>query len=433
MPFNKIGGGSNPTGAGYPISLLPGQSFMLPSGQGIVGSFGSVVYPQYGSGNVFTGQYALSMGLYSQLQVYDQTLNYWRTVCTGLPYNYVTVSSDGQNYRISNPTGCPVGAIITAAGSGGTNGFYGFVNSFNNSGVAATIVNGLVSVGNTSFTITPSAGGSTWNAIVGGAVNTTISVSGTVYQSAKGILTAFGATTGGITASGGSNYTRAPIIMFVAPPNQGQQPCILPTATCTISGGAVNAVTVVNQGAGLLGLPGIVVVPQPGDTTGGGAVLGWLAANNSMVGSGAVTAMWPTYYGTAVTAVPTFTYAGTANPAPTATAIMNWSVTSITNTTPGAGYGNNLGAVWSGGIVAGTAANSNAIMDKLLLPYPLFPPLTITNGTGVSVLASAYGGANIQAAATIAIVNNNNAATTTVAVQTPVYGGNNDTLFLIPL
>ncbi|HEX8807705.1 MAG TPA: hypothetical protein VF760_01785 [Xanthobacteraceae bacterium] len=431
MPFNKIGGGSALAGPGYPISLAPGQAFMLPAGQGVVGSFGAVVNPQIGSGNIFTGQYALSMGLYSQLQMYDPTLNYWRTIAVGLPWNYVTISSDGQNYRVINSTGTPVAALITNAGSAYTNGFYGFLNSFNNSGNAVTIQNGILTAGNTTLTVTPSAGGSTWNVIVGGAINTTISVSGTVYQSQGGILTPFGATTGGLTASGGANYTRPPIIMFTAPPNQGAQPCILPTATCTISGGAINAVTVVNQGAGLLGLPGIVVVPQPGDTTGGGAILGWLAANNSQVGSGTILAMWPSYNGTAVSAVPTFTFSPASTTA--VTAIMNWSVTSITNTTPGVGYTNAF-AVWAGGIVAGAAANSNAILDKLALPYPLFPPLSVVAGTGVSTLASAYGGANIQAAATIAFGTQLAAGTvTTVAVQTPVFGGNNDTLMFLPL
>ncbi|MBA0087607.1 MAG: hypothetical protein HRJ53_21695, partial [Acidobacteria bacterium Pan2503] len=56
MPFNKIGGGSALAGGTYPLSLAPGQAFMLPAGQGVVGSFGAVVNPQLGSGNVFTGQ-----------------------------------------------------------------------------------------------------------------------------------------------------------------------------------------------------------------------------------------------------------------------------------------------------------------------------------------------------------------------------------------
>jgi hypothetical protein len=431
MPFNKIGAGSNIPAPGYPISLLPGQAFMLPAGQGVVGTFGSVLGPQLASGNIFTGQYALGMGLYSQLQVYDPTLNYWRTIASGLPYAYVTISSDGQNYRVVNPTGCPNAALITNAGSAYTNGFYGFLNSFNNSGVAVTIQNGILTPGNTTLTVTPSAGGSTWNTIVGGAINTTISFSGTVFQSQGGILSPFGGTGGSITANAGTNYTRAPIILFTAPPNQGAQPCVLPTAVAAITGGAISAVTVVNQGAGLLGLPGIVVVNAPGDTTGGGAVLGWAVAQSSQVGTGTLLAMWPTFLGTAVAAVPTFTFSPASTTA--VTAIMNWSVTSITNTTPGVGY-NGAFAVWAGGIVAGVAANTNAILDKLAYPYPIFPPVSVAATTGVTTLASAYGGCNIQAAATLAFGTQLAAGTVgTVAVQTPVFGGNNDTLMFLPL
>ena len=431
MPLNKMGGGSQPVGPTYPISLAAGQAFMLPAGQGVVGSYGSVVYPQYGSGNIFSGQYIITLGLYSELQVYDPVLNHWRTLAASIPWNPITVSSDGQNYRILNPTGTPVAALITNAGSAYTNGFYGFVNAFNTSGQAVTIQNGTVTAGNTTLTVTPSAGGSTWNVIVGGAINTTLSFTGTVYQSLKGVLSPFGGTGAALTGSGGTNYTRPPIIMFTAPPNQGQQPYVLPTATCTISGGIINAITVVNQGAGLLGLPGITVVPQPGDTTGGGALLGWIVGNSGQVGSGTILAMYPSYNGTPVAAVPTFTFSPASTTA--VTAIMNWSVTSITNTTPGVGYTNAF-ATWQGGIVAGTAANSNAILDKLALPYPIFPPLSVVAGTGVTTLASAYGGVNIQAAATIAFGTQLAAGTvTTVAVQTPVFGGNNDTLYLMPL
>jgi hypothetical protein len=431
MSLMKIGGASNLAGPGYPISLAPGQAFMLPAGQGVVGSFGAVNYPQVGSGNVLTGQYIISLGLYTQLQMYDPTLNAWRTIASGLPWGYNTVSSDGQNFRVVNPTGCPNAALITNAGSGYTNGFYGFVNSFNSSGAAVVIANGAVTQGNSTFTATPSAGGSTWNMIVGGAINTTISATGTVFQSQGGILSPFGGTGTGLVGSGGSNYTRAPIIMFTAPPNQGQQPCILPTAICTISAGAINAVTVVNQGAGLLGLPGITVVNQPGDTTGGGALLGWTSGNSAQVGSGTLLALWPSFLGTALSAVPTFTFSPASTTA--ATAIMNWSVTSITNTTPGVGY-TNAYAVWQGGVVSGSAANNNAILDKLALPYPIFPPVSVVAGTGVTTLASAYGGCNIQAAATLAFGTQLAAGTvTTVAVQTPVFGGNNDTIMFIPL
>ena len=71
-------------------------------------------------------------------------------------------------------------------------------------------------------------------------------------------------------------------------------------------------------------------------------------------------APWQTASGTALTAVPTFTFAGTGNPAPSATAIMNWTVTSITNTTPGVTY-TGAYAVWQGGVTVATPAANTSL------------------------------------------------------------------------
>jgi len=300
-----------------PIAVPAGSSFTLPAGQGIVGAFGAISTPQIGTNNPLSGQYFLQLGQYTTLQMYDDGMNYWQNVDV-TPYALITISSDGANFRVTNSTGGVVGAVITGAGSGGTNGFYGYSQYGAGQGGQIVIQNGVTTIGNSIFTITPSAGGSLWNAIVGGAVNATISITGTVFngnlssQNPSGVgqsLNAFGqgSAAGGITASGGTNYTKAPLIVFTPPLNQGNQPYVLPIAVCTISGGVINSVTVIDQGAGLIALPGINVVPQPGDTTGGGAVLGWLfgatgtAGLGAGTGSGSVLAMWPYYSGTAVT------------------------------------------------------------------------------------------------------------------------------------
>jgi hypothetical protein len=434
MGFNKISGQANNPPM-LNMGMPAGSYFNLPVGQGIVGGFGGVLSPQLATNNPMTGQFLLQLGQYTNLQQYDQGTNCWQTVQVA-PYQQVTVSSDGANYRVVNSTGCPVGAVITNAGSGGTNGFYGYAQGPGDAvqpavslGSAITIQNGIVSSGNAIFTITPSAGGSLWNAIVGGAVNTTITFSGAsaVYNGNYGVTNTFGATTGGVTPNAGSLYTKPPIIVFSPPSNQGQQPYILPTAICTISGGAINAVTVLDQGAGLLGLPGITVVPQPGDTTGGGAILGWLAANNGNTGTGSVLAMWPASYGTALTAVPTFTYGGTSNPAPTATAIMNFTVTSITNTTPGVTY-TGAYAVWQGGVTVATPAANTSLSFTQRISNPIFPPVVVAATTGVTTLSgNNFGGVNIQAVPTLALGTQLAAGTVgTVAVQTPVVGGASD-------
>ena len=58
------------------------------------------------------------------------------------------VDSDGQNYRLANLTGCPVGALMTNVGSGYTS----------------------------APTVAASAGSSAWTAVVGGAINSTVTV-----------------------------------------------------------------------------------------------------------------------------------------------------------------------------------------------------------------------------------------------------------------
>ena len=168
MSFNKIAGQTqNPPM--LPIALAGGQTFLLPVGQGVVGTFGGATSPQIQTNNPLTGQYAAD-GAVSTLQCWDPGAHKWNDISVD-PNSLVTVSADGLSYRLANTTGCPVGAIITTAGSGLTNGFYGY----NSSGSAINWVNGYQSAGNSVLTITPSAGGSLWDCIIGGAVNTTVS------------------------------------------------------------------------------------------------------------------------------------------------------------------------------------------------------------------------------------------------------------------
>jgi hypothetical protein len=428
MPINKISGGTVNLPQ-YLLGLAAGEIFYLPPGQGLIGTYGLVNSPQLNIGVTLSGQYMLDLGNYSVLQTYDSGMNYWRNVCAGGPYaQQVTVSADGYNYRIVNSTGCPVGALITTSGTGGVNGFYGYTQFGPVSGLqqAVVIQNGQTTLGNTSLIVTPSAGGSTWNAIVGGAVNSTISFSGTVYQNG-----AFGGTGVSQTASAGANYTRAPIILFAPPVNQGAQPYFLPSAICTISAGAINAITVLNQGAGLVALPLITVLNAPGDTTGGGAVLGWLSANSADALLGHLTALWPSLFGTAQTSVPTLAFSGASSPAAAAaTAIMNFTITSFSGVA-GVGYGTTPGGVINGGIVAG-AADANPYLSLNLL-QPLAPPLNITTATGVPTLASQFQGSGYQAIPKYCAIPNGTAAPSTANANTPNVGGANDVIALISL
>lgn len=390
MAMNKISGQQALLAPTLPMALPAGGIFMLPAGQGIIGGFGSVLSPQLASGNVLSGQYVVQLGLYTVMQVYDQGLQYWRDVNVA-PFSLTTISSDGTNYRIANTTGCPIGALITNGGTGLANGF-------------------------NTVTVTPSAGGSKWSTLVGGAINTTVTIT-----------------------AGGSAYQAAPILLVTPPANQGSNPYILPTMVCTISAGVINTVTVTNQGAGLVGAPLITVIPVPGDITGAGGVL---TINATLAASGVLLAMWPAAntaatattnqplqqaapYGTVLTAVPTFTFAPTG---PAATAIMNFTITSFAAGTAGVGYVG-AGGAFTGGIVAGTAANTNPMFDKGL-SLPIFPPVTVAATTGLPALAGPFGGVNIQAVPAFASFSAG-AAATTAAVNTVNVGGANDTLLFM--
>lgn len=111
-----------------PLSLMPGQVFILPA-----------------------GDWQVSIGKYSTLQWYDTNAATWRNAPNSPGYQGV-VQSDGTNARIANTTGCPVGAVITNVGAGNA------TNGFNTIGV------------------TISAGNSTWNTLVGGSVNVNVNV-----------------------------------------------------------------------------------------------------------------------------------------------------------------------------------------------------------------------------------------------------------------
>jgi len=264
MPVNYGGPGVSPSSGGQPsngLSLSAGQTYLIPS-----------------------GRWMGKTGKYTTVQEFDPIANFWRTIGGGEVSGSINrIVSDGFNYRLANQTGCAVGALITNAGSGYTSA----------PAVAA------------------SAGGSIWRAIVGGAVNTSVTIT-----------------------NGGANFTYPPMLFVSAPPSGGIQA----TMTCTISAGAINAVTVTNQGAGYTVPPSITVIPDPrengvnGLTPGYGAVL-----TAALTGAGTITGLICIDHGTPLTSVPTLSFTGGGGASAAATAIMCWTITSYTVGTAGAG------------------------------------------------------------------------------------------------
>lgn len=334
MSVNKIGAGQNL----YPPMTIPlagGQTYLLPGGQGVAGTFGSTT--QGFTGYTLTGQYLVNLGPYCSLQMYDSTQQIWRNVpaANGTP---IFFSSDGTNYRLANTTGCPVGAIVTTGLGALTNGF-------------------------NTITVTPTTGSSTWNTIVGGSMP-------------SGLVS---------VTSVGSGYVYPPQLIFT-PVNQGSSPYIMPTAVAVLTSGSISSVTVLSVGAGMLSPASITVINRPGDTIGSGAVM----VPPQSLTTGSLAHMWPVNYGTPVTVAPTFTFTPASSIA--ATAIMNFTVTGISVVTAGASLGASIAMMATSGPGISpqgpetlTAIVSNGYYDKLcIFPRPAQVGFFTASGGGIT-------------------------------------------------
>lgn len=277
-----------------------------------------------------SGQCYVAPGPYTALQFKDPTTGIWDLGLGSSPVPKF-VTSDGANIRLANLTGCAIGAFVTNVGSGYT---------------SAPVV-------------TASAGGSTWTAIVGGAINATVTIT-----------------------SGGVGYNFPPQLVVSAPPAGG----IPATATCTISAGVINAVTVVNQGAGYTAVPTITVVPDPREasqTSPGPTTTAVLTVNATLAGAGTITGVLLASHGTPLTAVPTLTFTGGGGSAAAATVAMCFTATGFTVTTAGVAYGNAqpfLVMSAAGGVGGSAGATINPNYGQTLL----FPRQALISGTSTA-------------------------------------------------
>ena len=252
------------------------------------------------------GWYMMTLSKYHVVQQLDPIAGIWRGLGsngTGAEVQYFY--SDGVNYRIINQSGCPVGALITNAGSG-----Y----------VSAPVV-------------TASAGGSIWRAIVGGALNTSVTVT-----------------------NGGVGYTYPPVVQIQAPPAGGIQA----TGYCTLTAGVVTSVTIVDQGAGYASPPIITFVNDPREgvngiptgynasavaiLTGAGTITGLLCLDHGVVGANGLSAL------------PTLAFSGGGGSSAAATVIMNWTILSYAAGTAGAGLAGSVAQITAEDAFPTTAA-----------------------------------------------------------------------------
>ena len=252
------------------------------------------------------GWYAVVLGKYHTIQQYDPITQTWRSVGSSgdgavAEYQY----SDGVNYRIVNQSGCPVGALLTNAGSGYTS----------------------------APTVTASAGSSIWRAIVGGALNTTVTVT-----------------------NGGVNYTYPPIVQIAAPPAGGIQA----TGYCTLTSGVVTSVTIVDQGAGYASAPVITFVNDPREGVNNVATGYNAAAIATLTGAGTITGLLCLDHGvvgaTGLSTLPTLSFSGGGGSSAAATVIMNWAITAYAAGTAGAGLAGTVAQITAEDAFPTTAA-----------------------------------------------------------------------------
>jgi hypothetical protein len=261
------------------------------------------------------GWYMVSTGLYTVVQQYDPITGIWRNIGNGDHEGGVKyIYSDGNNYRLANQTGALVGALLTAAGSSYTSA----------PAVAA------------------SAGNSIWRAVVGGAVNTTITVT-----------------------NGGANYTYPPQVQFAAPPAGGVQA----TGYCTLTSNAVSSVTVTNQGAGYASAPTVVFINDPREGV-NGVTQGYnAAATCTLTGAGTVTAVLCVDHGQgSLASLPTLSFSGGGGSGAAATGIMCWTITAYAAGTAGTGLAGSVAQISAEDAFPTTAsAYTNPYTQSLLV------------------------------------------------------------------
>lgn len=341
------------------------------------------------------GTFWVMPGPYTSLQWLDPVTNIYRTICAENSQFPTYIDSDGGNFRLANLTGCPVGALITNAGTLYTNGI----------GSAAT-----------GLTVTASAGGSVWVPVIGGAINSTVTIT-----------------------AGGTGYLYPPNLVFDAPPVGGIQA----TGYCTISGGAINAVTVTNQGAGYVTAPAVTLINDPRDGAGSGGIL---TVNATLAGSGTLTALYPSNSGTAQTSTPTYTFtvaSGFAGSGAAATCVMNYVVTGFTiaSGASGAGYGNAqpfLILAVGGQVATGSRASNVAgpIADvNLTSPQTAYITGTSTSGGKIATASSVVvsNGFGFQGTPTAFVWAGGTGLATTTATPTLTLGGVTDTSWIQPV
>src|SRR5262249_59919089 len=89
---------------------------------GAVNASNALHLPAGGTFVVPAGTFYIAPGPVTSLQFLDPVTQIWRAIGATPWAGGFNVDSDGGNYRLANLTGCAIGALITNAGTGLTNG-----------------------------------------------------------------------------------------------------------------------------------------------------------------------------------------------------------------------------------------------------------------------------------------------------------------------
>lgn len=361
----------------YPANLAPTDTSYQPGTNYFTLSPGQVqVVP--------AGEWMITRGRYSQIQYLDPVTGIWRGFSNAGSAG-IQLRSDGSNFRFANMTGCPVAAVVTAQGSG-------YVQS--------------------TTTVTASgSGGSTWYPVIGGALNTSVTVVG-----------------------GGTNYTIAPTVYFPAPTNPG----VTAQGYATISAGVVTAITLTNVGAGYTVAPVPVIIPSPFDPN-LSTITNATATTSLSNNTGKLCAVICTNPGGSVSTVPTLTVSGAGSSA-TCTAVALCSITGST-ASGGSNYTTSNFVTSVGGqsnaSEVGAAANP-AISLSTYIPRAAYGTATVSTGalTGFTFYDTGlFASSNFSSnQPSLIVVNNTGASAASGALTLSVtLGGVVDTLAIQPI
>lgn len=363
-----------PQGLWYPLPI--NQSYQ-PLGSAFELSAGAAMY-------IPPGWWLIRTGQYTQIQWLDPVSGAWIPI-TSIGSALYVITSDGADFRIINPTGLPVGALVTNVGSGYAQG--------------TTIV-------------TANTGGSQWRAIVGGALTAI-----TVGNDPAGV-------------AGGSNFTLPPLVDIPAPPAGGVQA----TATATLSAGAVSACTLINQGAGYTAAPVPIIRPNPFDANIGSITVP--ALTSTVGGAGQIAAILLTNPGAvqsgSAMASTTLTVSG-AGASATATPLFTMTITGVSFSASGgatySGTGVEVVALPTAAVAAAGAIVNPAISTKLFTPRLAEIGAPIAAGAiGTAFISD--GGLYLVAPTPVVVSQQGTAAPGTASSATLTMGSSTDTVFL---